>query len=142
MIDSTRWSSTPLRTMAFVVAGIVLCGVMVLTFASLPRKGGLWCWKNPVAIEQHLVAVVGLGSSEGEVLGWLSRNHTPSAGTQEAVILPGSDYPPSRIGGRKFIHKTIGVYGWPFEVDVEAFFIFDQNDRLVEIRVRKTVDAV
>ena len=42
----------------------------------------------------------------------------------------------------KCIYATLGHYNFPFRVDVEIFWGFDDRSRLVDIWVRKEIDAL
>jgi len=121
------------------VLGVLLVAYLaqvVFTPASWP-KSTLRAW---------LVKRVPYGSSEEQVRTFLAARRfgtTWSAG-QDSF---------SRSHGVKFSEGThtiqvlIGDYRQPlslflFETSTEAFFGFDANNRLVDIRVRKTTDAL
>lgn len=131
-----------LSRVGILVSAVVAIGIVVLGVANVPTRGGIWCLRNDAAIENHIQGELPLGSSKQNVLEWLSRNHASSDGPKDGVFKPGTSYPLSRSGGSSFIQAVVGTYGWPFEVDVEVFFIFDQGARLSEVRVRKTVAAI
>jgi hypothetical protein len=95
--------------------------------------------RSTTDIEAYLRTQTPLGASHADVIAWLgARDITPQV--NNARIRPGSDYPRTSVGGASFIHSSIAHYGLP-RVDVEAFYIFDDKNRLVDITVRRTVDG-
>ena len=98
---------------------------------------------SPKTIERHLLRKTPLGSSEADVLRFL-RQQGVSADVATGHIPPSppSDYPLTKIGGEAFIHESIAHYRLVFRTDVEVFYIFDASGKLVDLRVRKTVDAL
>jgi hypothetical protein len=49
---------------------------------------------------------------------------------------------PKKIVGSKYIDVYVGEYTIVFECFVYAYFIFDENDKLIEIVVRKDLEAM
>ncbi|MDR0920016.1 MAG: hypothetical protein LBM93_12370 [Oscillospiraceae bacterium] len=49
---------------------------------------------------------------------------------------------PEKIVGDKFIDVCLGEYTIVFECFVYAYFIFDENDKLIQIIVRKDLEAM
>ena len=126
---SARWIGLGLTLAMFaLVFGIVFPGRVVY-------------WRSPEKIERFLLQATPLGQSEESVLRWLSKQHV-EAQVRRVDIPPNSDYPRTRTGGASFIHESIAHYWLPFRTDVEVFYTFDPAGRLVEIRVRKTTDAL
>jgi hypothetical protein len=93
------------------------------------------------SIETYLRTQTPLGSSQQQVTQWLSARGVGSE-VFEAIVEPNSDYPPTKIGGTSFIHESVAHYGLIFRADIEAFYIFDSQGTLVDLRVRRTVDAL
>lgn len=92
-------------------------------------------------IERHLLIATPLGSTEAEVLSYLQDKHI-SGSIKRAHVRPGVDYPPTAVEGNSFIHESIGEYGLLFQTSVEAFWVFNSAGRLVDLKVRKTTDAL
>ncbi len=97
-------------------------------------------WRGPEHIEAHLLERTPLGTSESDVLDWLSER-SPHYSHRRIPLKPGEGSIPTRIGGSSFVHALIAQYRAPLHVSVEVSYVFDASARLVEIRVRKTVDG-
>jgi hypothetical protein len=90
-------------------------------------------------IETYLKNQTPLGSPQSVVVDWLVSRGI-QAEIHEARIRANSDYPLTRIGGAAFAHELLASYALRL-VSVEAFYIFDEQGTLVDLRVRKTVDG-
>jgi hypothetical protein len=119
--------------------------VLVLTLSALAfgavYPGRIVYWQEPERIEQFLVQATPLGASQADVQTWLEKQGV-TAEIHKAAIPPNSDYPRSRTGGASFIHESIAHFWLPFRTDIEAFYTFNHSGRLVDIRVRRTTDAL
>lgn len=121
--------------------GIAITGIFaLLAFVGLHER--LVFLMSAPTIERYLVGKTPLGSTETEVLTSLRRRGV-SAQPWHGHIQPSppNDYPLTKVGGKGFIHESIGHYRLVFRTDVEAFYIFDGSGKLVDLRVRKSVDA-
>jgi hypothetical protein len=103
--------------------------------------GNIVYWGSEDRIEAYLRTQTPLGSSQLRVTQWLSSHGVPSE-IHEAVVEPNSHYPPTKIGGASFINESIARYRIVFRTDIEAFYIFDSSGNLVDLHVRRTVDAL
>jgi hypothetical protein len=121
-------------------AAILAIGILILGLSLGNRLIFIF---SPAAIERHLRRETPLGSTEAEVAKWLSgrgvvariaRVHVPPS--------PPSDYPLTSVGGEAFIHESVAHYRFVFRTDVEVFYIFNAAGRLVDLRIRKSVDAL
>ncbi len=120
-----------------VVGGLVLTGLIVVAALVLPTP--IVYLRSPERIETYLKSQTPLGSPQRIVLEWLaSRGLHPEI--HRAHAPPNSEYPLTHIGGPAFSHETLATYGLP-RVSVEAFYLFDDQGKLVDVRVRKTVDG-
>jgi hypothetical protein len=97
-------------------------------------------WGSEHSIEAYLKTQTPLGSSQERVSQWLSARNLRGE-IHRATIEPNSEYPLTTIGGSSFIHESVAHYGAIFRTDIEAFYVFDANGKLVDLRVRRTVDA-
>ena len=94
-------------------------------------------------IERYLVARTPLGSTESEVLKWLHRRGVSAQPWHGHIVpSPPNDYPLTKIGGEGFIHESIGHYRMVFRTEIEVFYIFDRAGKLVDLRVRKSIDSL
>lgn len=99
-------------------------------------------WRaTPEVISSRMLEETPLGSSEALVLDALAKQDRKPAPMWRGVIAPGSDYPLTTRGGSSFTHVVLAQYGIVFTTSVEAFYIFDSNQRLIEVGIRKTTDA-
>ena len=130
--------TTTRRALVF-LACVAAVGVCALAVAWFP--GNLVYWGAEPSIEAYLKSQTPVGSARSEVTGWLKRHGDENA-FYSAEIPARSDFPLTTTGGKGFIQSDVAHYGWPFRADIEAFFIFDGRERLVDIRVRRTVDAI
>jgi hypothetical protein len=96
----------------------------------------------PETIERHLLRQTPLGSSEADVQKSL-HDHGVPADIRRVHVPPSppGDYPLTKVGGEAFIHESVDHYWFVFRTDVEAFYVFDTCGKLVDVRVRKSVDA-
>jgi len=121
-------------------AAILAIGALILGLSLADR---LVFMLSPTAIEGHLRRETPLGSTEAEVTKWLS-NRGVVAQIARVHVPPNdpSEYPLTSVGGEAFIHESVAHYWFIFRTDVEAFYIFNGAGKLVDLRVRKTVDAL
>ena len=92
-------------------------------------------------IEAYLLVRTPIGETQPHVLEWL-RSVNVEGMVHEVNVEIGSQFPPSRVGGRSFIHETIWRYGLLVETSVEAFYVFDANGYLAEVSVIKTSNSL
>ena len=92
-------------------------------------------------IEAYLLVRTPIGETQSHVLEWL-RSVNVEGMVHEVNVEIGSQFPPSRVGGRSFIHETIWRYGLLVETSVEAFYVFDANGYRAEVYVIKTSNSL
>ncbi|WP_242162949.1 hypothetical protein [Lysobacter sp. M15] len=110
---------------------VIVAITAVLAVATLPN----WRWfLGADRIESQLLEETPIGSSEDQVLAHLRANGLKPAPLWRGSVEPNTIYPPNTIAGNRY---TI-----IFTTSVEAFYVFGQDQRLVEIAVRKTTDAL
>jgi hypothetical protein len=143
---------TAARTVAsLVVAGCAFAIIIGSEQVSYQRRFNVW-WQQPRQIEAYLRSQTPLGSSEQQVVDWL-REHAPVQpnvgwlNVTRALIPPHSDYPLTTTGGAAFIqsllhHERERLIPFGFAWDVEGFYTFDAEGRLVDVRVRITVNSL
>jgi hypothetical protein len=124
------------RSVTFSFLAVVLLGLVV--WAAMPPR--LVYLRNSEAIESYLEQQTPLGTPAADVADWLE-DEGAVAELIRRLIVPGSDMPPSRGGGSGYVHSLLATYRSPLHVSVEAFYILDSQERLVEIRVRKIADG-
>jgi hypothetical protein len=117
---------------------LLLAIAAAVLVASWPGNPVYWGSEN--TIEAYLKTQTPLGSPQERVSQWLGARNL-RAEIHQATIKPNSEYPLTKIGGSSFIHESIAHYGPIFRADIEAFYVFDANGKLVDLRVRRTVDA-
>jgi hypothetical protein len=122
-----------------IAAGIAVCAIGGLLVALAGNPFDVF-HRPATDVETYLRQQTPLGSSQATTVAWL-RSRNVNVRVHAVRVEPGSDYPRTKIGGASFIHESIAHYWWPFRTDVEAFYIFDDQKKLVDISVRKTVDA-
>ena len=113
--------------------------VAALLVASWP--GHYVYWGSEGSIEAYLKTQTPIGSPYERVSQWLGARNV-HAELYQGAIKPNSEYPLTSTGGSSFIHESIAHYGPIFRADIEAFYVFDSNGRLVDLRVRRTVNAL
>jgi hypothetical protein len=119
---------------------VVALLVVVATIAVALFPGSVLYWGSLLRIEHYLQDQTPIGSTQDTVVTWLQRRGS-GAKLNIATIAPHSTFPPTDTGGASFIQTTIASYRIVLRADVEAFYVFDANDRLADIGVRRTVDA-
>jgi len=122
------------------VAGTLAIAVGAFLAVNVPHSTHYWGSDQRVAA--YLRSETPLGSSVTVVQRWLQQKRLEAAYSGGYIIRAGSDFPPTKVGGSGFIQTTIASYGWPFETAMEGFYIFDSNERLCDITIRRTVDAI
>jgi len=127
-----------LHRSTLVAVGIAIAFVIAVVLSLIGNPFSVF-HRSTTDIEAYLRTQTPLGASHADVIAWLGTRDI-TAEVINARIRPGSDYPESSVGGASFIHSSIAHYGLPV-VDVEAFYIFDDNNRLVDITVRRTIDG-
>jgi len=93
-------------------------------------------WQEPARIKRYLLEHTPLGSPEEHVVSWLEER-----GVRSHI----NRWPPSAASGAPasaLIHESIEHHRILFRTDVEAFYVFDGSQQLVDVRVRKTTDAL
>jgi hypothetical protein len=113
-------------------AGVLLIVLVVKPFDVYRR--------TPAEVETFLRQQTPIGTPQAQVLTWL-RERDIDPEVHESTVEPGSDYPPTEVGGSSFVQESVGHYRTPFRTDVEAFYIFDNKGRLADLRVRKSTDG-
>jgi hypothetical protein len=116
---------------------------------SYQRRFNVW-WQSSPQIEIYLRSQTSVGATEEQVLDWLHQHAPiqPNIGwshVHRASILPHSEL--STTGGEAFIqsalhHEPERLIPLMFSWDVEAFYTFDAAGRLVDVRVRTTVNGL
>lgn len=118
---------------------VIVAITAVLAVATLPN----WRWfLGADRIESQLLEETPIGSSEDQVLAHLRANGLKPAPLWRGSVEPNTIYPPNTIAGNSFTHAVVGEYTIIFTTSVEAFYVFGQDQHLVEIAVRKTTDAL
>jgi len=128
------------RLSKVIAAGIALCFLGALLFALAGNPFDIF-HRRSADVEAYLRELTPLGTSQADTVAWL-RTRDVDARVHPGRVEAGLDYPLTKIGGASFIHESIAHYWWPFRTDVEVFYIFDDDKMLVELRVRKTTDAL
>lgn len=121
----------------------------IAVFVFLVVAGGLalailpnWRWHlSTDRIESRLLIETPIGSSEDQVLANLHAKGLKPVPLWRGIVAANTMYPPNTITGSSFTHAVVGEYTLIFTTSVEAFYIFGQDQLLVEIAVRKTTDS-
>ena len=121
---------------------MVVVGVVIVL-------GGGGVVSNPLRypadhIRKGLLREHPLGSRSADVQAWLDAQQWRDRAHHEQVGLYWQD--PGRrpeVIGSKSLAAHLGHYqGFPWRVNVEAFWAFDDQDRLIEVKVRKSADSL
>ena len=100
--------------------------------------------RSEAHIRERLLHDNPLGSHFADVRSWLESRGWRDPGHHEQVGLYWQD--PGRaseVVGVMSIGSHLGHYrGVPWRVDVEAFWAFDDQGRLIEVKVRKNADSL
>jgi hypothetical protein len=131
-VGITRWALWPLSAAEFSArrrTTVVAAVFITWSVAGIVRPQLTLLWGTPAPIEQYLLHETPLGSSREDVQNWLRA--------------PRADSPvPTLPQGGRTLHTSIFHYSLVFETAVEVFYTFDAQGRLVDLRVRKTTDAL
>ena len=99
--------------------------------------------KSEEKIQENLLKVTPLGTSMEDVLRVIEINK------KWELVWISTEYPHNDtnlhadyIIGDKSIKAYIGNFGIIFETSVEAYWGFDENDKLIEIGIRKTTNTL
>jgi hypothetical protein len=96
-------------------------------------------WREPDGIEQWIERRVPIGTDAGTVRQFIrERGWKPDGEWQQQSS--SIDYGTEK--GTYVIHAGLGGYWLIFRTDFDAFFGFDARGRLVDVHVRKMVDAL
>lgn len=112
---------------------------VVLVLASLTSCRG-WLRAESGEIERRLLVETPITTSKEQVVE-ASKRKGRTLGEGGALTPNISNYPVPATEGKSYLRMHLGSYGVLLKVDVIAFYIFDEQDRLTGIRVRKDVDA-
>ena len=127
------------------IARVFISLLLVLTFSacvSSPLLSKSSLRQDSEAIESDLRSLTPLGATEEQVLSQLRGKGLKPKPTWRGEIKPGDQYIESTVPGQSFFRVLVGEYRNIFVTSVSAFYIFDQDQRLVEIGVRKETDAL
>jgi hypothetical protein len=125
---------------AMIVVVIAAAAVVTIAYQNYQRKHNVW-WQPTASIRAYLLEQTPLGVTEEQVLVWLGSRGV-GARINRNSVRPDSDYPVTMKPGEAWTQVVLDRHGFPFETYVEVFYIFDGARRLVDIGVRKTVDAL
>jgi hypothetical protein len=119
---------------------LTICAALI---ASISACDAIPLRRDEATIGASLLPQTPLGSSTSEVRGilaarcWLDRSYS---GTTGYYYQPSGQ--PARTIGVTSLRGHLGQYGFPFRTAVTVFWGFDRNDRLIDIWVWKTTDAL
>ena len=122
---------------------LLLVVFTALVFVSVGLCVAYPLWRSESSIRAYLLRQTPLGSSIQEVRaflerrGWLDRSYSGDTGYYFQPVGQ-----PARTVGVSSLTGDLGQYGFPLRVSVTAFWGFDANDRLIDIWVWKTTDAL
>lgn len=134
-------------TIAALISFIVICNFFINIF---PLMG------TEVSVSNYILKTIPLGTSYDDAVEivdnhkkWEIRAENLNGGLS---IYPSGyfgfafsddkDDPDIEIIGEKALDIFLGEYYAPFCVSVRAYLVFDENDKLIGIRVRNYVDAL
>ena len=121
---------------------LLLLALSLSACVSSPLFSKLSLRQDDEVIESRLRSLTPLGSTEAQVLSHLTNRGLKPEPIWRGEIAPGSQYVNSTVPGRSFFRVLVGEYRNIFVTSVSAFYIFDKDQRLVEIGVRKSTDAL
>jgi hypothetical protein len=118
---------------------------------SYERRFNVW-WQEPPLIEPYLRSQTPLGATEQQVVDWSHEHATvqPNVAWSQvnrATIQRNSDYPLSTTGGAAFIqsalhHEPRAADSVQICLGCGRLYTFDTEGRLVDVRVRITVNSL
>ena len=119
------------------IALFILVGVIIIVFSNPIR------WPKPI-LRSYLLMLTPIGVNMDEVIEILEKKiQWEISSTMEIDKEQLFDF----YGHLTFTHskqiKTyLGSYYNPFKTAVEAYWHFDEDEKLIDIRIRKTVDSI
>lgn len=134
-------------TIAALISFIVICNFFINIF---PLMG------TEVSVSNYILKTIPLGTSYDDAVE-IVNNHKKWEKRAENLNGGLSIYPSGQIGfefsndkddpdikiiGEKALDVFVGEYYAPFCVSVCAYLVFDENDKLIGIRIRNDVDAL
>lgn len=134
-------------TIAALISFIVICNFFINIF---PLMG------TEVSVSNYILKTIPLGTSYDDAVE-IVNNHKKWEKCAENLNGGLSIYPSGNIGfefsndkddpdikiiGNKALDIFVGEYYAPFCVSVRAYLVFDENDKLIGIRIRNDVDAL
>lgn len=127
----------PRRTLLTIIA-LVLAAVAATTALAWPRV----VLRLPESLlSAYLRLDTPLGLPASEVISRAKSSGCEAADPYYNELPPRQSYPKTTAGGSSWTTCVMGSYGIIFETSVEIFYIFDKDDRLKEVKIRRTVDA-
>lgn len=119
---------------AFLLLGSAL--VFTLVSCSLPRR-------SEQSIRERLLRETPQGSTYSAVLNYAKKKSWPTTEQSTGLETKNIGQFPARVVGKRAIKAYLGHYrGLPWRIDVDCFWVFDENDRLIDIFVSKETDAL
>jgi len=110
---------------------LVIAGVLVVALAAAIASNPLR--KSDADLRAWLLARTPIGTSLTDVRAMLDEHGWHEAGFQQTLPLPAS---PPFLGG-----ELGGYQGFPWYTTVYAFWEFDDDDRLKDIRFQRIMDS-
>jgi len=123
---------------SFLIAALIVAVIVVGGF--LFSRSWL---RSEASIQRSLLKQAPLGTSSTEVLafirkeGWEISGYDPTRG-----FLKQDPLKPNATVGDSHVQVHLGYYWLPFRTDVTAFWGFDKSNRLIDVWVWKTIDAL
>jgi hypothetical protein len=103
---------------------------------TLPRR-------SEQSIRQRVLHDTPQGSAYSTVLNYVKKQGRSVAEQSGGYEIPKFGQTPARVVGRRTIKAYLGGYrGLPWHVDVICFWVFDEEDNLIDVFVDKQADAL
>jgi hypothetical protein len=114
---------------------VIAVALMSCSSSSLPR----WSEQN---IRERILRDTPRGSTYTTVLNFVKKQGWSMAEQPGGYEIPKFGTTPARVVGKRTIKAYLGGYrGLPWHVDVDCFWAFDDQDKLIDVFVDKQTDA-
>ena len=100
-------------------------------------------WMPASGLRSWILRRAPLGSSSEQVDAFIAAHHWSRHYDWHGTPSPTSEKPYPAVKGTRVIGAYLGGYqGIPFRADLDAYWGFDESGHLIDLNVRKMVDAL
>ena len=114
---------------------VLAIGLALISCCSLPRR-------SEQSIRQQILRETPQGSAYSAVLNHAKKRRWPVTEQSTGLETKNIGLQPPRVIGKRVIKAYLGHYqGLPWRVDVQCYWAFDENDKLIDVFVIKDRDG-